>query len=143
MLNTGFFNRSGMERTQIALVGFTVAILLACGLFLSASDITPATASVKSCGSVKGSGPWSGTRATTNVTRGNVSCRVARTVARLLFSGRAKENDSCGYGYCSFKTVRAYGDVWRGDVQMGAWLMHKCRKLNGCGRVIRGQFSVG
>jgi hypothetical protein len=94
----------------------------------------------KQCGTVKGTGPWSGATASTSVARGPVSCRVARAVARGLFSARAKQNNSCGYSYCSYRIVRVYGTVWRGDVQMGAWIMHRCRKVSGCGRVLRGTF---
>jgi len=108
---------------------------------LSTAGVSPADAS-RNCGAVWGAGPSAGVRVTAAVTKGAISCRVAREVARALFSSEAKENNSCGFSYCSYKTVSVYGRVWRGDTQMGGWVMHRCRQLLGCKLVLRGSFRT-
>jgi hypothetical protein len=91
------------------------------------------------CASVRGSGPFDGMRATVRVIRGQIRCRKARRVARKLFSGKAKYHDECGFGYCSYYTLRIDGRQWRGGISTGAWVMHRCKEADGCPRMVGGK----
>jgi hypothetical protein len=106
-------------------------------LVLVQLPIDPAVAS-RGCGSVAGTGQYAGARATVRVKRGPVSCRTARLVAERLFSNRSVYHD-CGAAYCSYWTVTVNGRRWRGGISMGVWVMHRCRVIAVCGRVVGGR----
>lgn len=77
---------------------------------------------------------------TVRVDRGPISCSTARAVARRLFDGRARRVNGDS-GATSYSIVTYQGHRWRGDARMNAWVMSRCRRLDGCGRVIGGTFE--
>ena len=119
-------------RTLVIVVFLNVAGLVG---FAVSSEAGPVDAASRECRSVRASGPWGDVRATVNVVRGRVPCRTARAVARTLLNGDGQYVRG-RYSYQSYWVVGR----WRGGARMSTWVMSRCRRLEGCGRVIRGTF---
>jgi hypothetical protein len=107
-----------------------VATMLALTL-LAASP--PAADAAKRCGKVKGSDGWSRQVVTVRVFRGRVSCRVARRVARRLFSDKARFHEGADSA-TSYWTVRG---GWRGGFRMNRWVMRNKRRGARVGGALR------
>jgi hypothetical protein len=129
--------RSGFERRFI--VGRLVAVVLVLvgATIASSADVAARTR----CSALRTSGgSFGNVRVTVRIDRGPVGCSTAHAIARRLFDGRARRVNG-NSGATSYSVVSYQGQRWRGDARMNAWIMSRCRRLDGCGRVISGTFE--
>lgn len=106
---------------------FAPVVLIVSVLVLSVAPETQA----RGCGSLRASGNWGEVTVTVRTVRGEVGCREARKVARLLFSGQGCYENN-GAGYNSYWRV----GKWKGDARAGSWVMrHSARGAEIAGRV--------